>query len=240
MLSELAGFLFPLRCAGCAVLLEPRAPGWLCPSCFARIEWLEDPLCAACGIPLAAGAGACCERCLSRPQSFRRARAVIRYAADGAAAEGVVGSILRRHKYGYDQCLGAVLLECLVKRMPLEPADYDLVAPVPLHWTRLWRRGFNQAALLARGLAARFGLAFEAELLFRRRRTPSQTARGQAARAQNVRHAFGVAKPARLAGRRVLLVDDVMTTGATANECARVMLEAGGHFVDVLALARAV
>jgi ComF family protein len=121
--------------------------------------------------------------------------------------------------------------------------EADLIVPVPLHWSRLWRRRYNQSALLARALWQAVGLdgpAFAADLLVRRRRTPPQGRRTRSERARNVKGAFVLKRGAAVAGKRILVIDDVMTSGATVAECARVLRRAGAIGVDVLTLARAV
>ncbi len=119
-------------------------------------------------------------------------------------------------------------------------AEADLLVPVPLHWTRLFARRYNQAAVLAHAIHAAGGPPVGADCLMRRRRTPSQGKRNAAARQRNVRGAFAV-KPGRtVRGSRILLIDDVFTTGATVGECARVLRRAGARQVDVLTLARTV
>ena len=115
----------------------------------------------------------------------------------------------------------------------------ELLVPVPLHWTRLFRRRYNQAALLANAIHRAGGPPVAADCLVRRRRTPSQGHLGPVARARNVEGAFAVRRPADVAGRRLVIVDDVMTTGATVDECARVLKRAGAASVGVLTLARA-
>jgi len=122
--------------------------------------------------------------------------------------------------------------------LPVSASDYDVVIPVPLHWRRLWWRGFNQAALLAGEVANRLKLPLDTTAISRRRYTTPQTARHHDERIKNVRRAFVVAHPERINKRRVLIVDDVMTTGATVDECARVLLAAGAKHVDVFTLAR--
>jgi len=146
--------------------------------------------------------------------------------------------MIRRHKYGLDQSMGRALAECLGERLPLAGGQYDLVVPVPLHPKRLRWRGFNQAALLAAEVARRLECELDATSLVRVVATPPQTANDLETRRRNVRHAFAVRRAARVANRRVLLVDDVMTTGATANECARTLRAAGARSVDVFTLAR--
>jgi ComF family protein len=119
-------------------------------------------------------------------------------------------------------------------------ADADLLVPVPLHWTRLFTRRFNQSALLAQAIRTSGGPQVGADWLVRRRRTPSQGTMGPLARARNVRGAFALRNGRSVTGKRVVLIDDVLTTGATAEECARVLRRAGAAYVGVLVLARAV
>jgi len=150
----------------------------------------------------------------------------------------MLGAVIRRHKYGPDQTLGAVLAELLADRMPVD-TDYDVVMPVPLHRRRLLRRGFNQSALLAAAVTGRLRCRLDVATLIRVIATPPQTAQDLDSRRRNVHNAFAVRYPERVAGLKVLLIDDVFTTGATANECARVLRAAGAHIVDVLTVARA-
>src|SRR5580704_13056589 len=130
------------------------------------------------------------------------------------------------------------LLEYLGDELPVSAADYDVVIPFPLHWRRLWWRGFNQAALLAAEVARRLDLPLDTTAMSRRRFTPPQTSQHHDERIRNMRRAFVVTNPDRIKNRRVLIVDDVMTTGATVDECARVLLLAGATRVDVFTLAR--
>ena len=146
--------------------------------------------------------------------------------------------MIRRHKYGRDQSLTHALAECVGEPLPLAENDYDLVVPVPLHHTRLRWRGFNQAALISIAIARRLARPLDTGSLIRTRATSSQTAKDRQEHHRNVHNAFQVKRPARIANRRILLIDDVMTTGATVDECARVLLAAGARRVDVLTLAR--
>lgn len=227
--------LLPPLCLGCHAVVETH--GALCAPCWAKIGWLAPPLCACCGLPFDfdAGGDVRCAACLRDPPAFARARAVFRYDeasrhlilafkhADRTQAAPAFGQWLAR--------AGGALLQ-----------DADLVAPVPLHWLRLaWRR-YNQAALIARCAADAAGRRCVPDLLVRRRRTPSQGELGRAERRRNVRRAFAVQPrhAAALDGARVLLVDDVFTTGATVEECAATLLAGGAAAVDVLTLARVV
>jgi ComF family protein len=243
MLRYLINFLYPPRCAACACRFPPDTARRVCAACIAQIERLPEPLCAVCGVPIAADtdrARGWCGRCTESPPHFSTARAAARYRAGAEEETQVVPSLIRRHKYGLDQSLAHALAECLGNTLPLDGGDYDVVVPVPLHRERLRWRGFNQAALLGIVIARRLGCPFDAGALVRIRATDPQTGQSMRERRENIRRAFAVKRSARVANRNVLLVDDVMTTGATVDECARTLIEAGARRVGVLTLARAV
>ena len=220
-----------------------NATGPICEPCIQLIERVPEPMCQVCGVPLQTADHArsdWCRACAESPPHFGRARAVARY-RPGMDEDGqVVSSIIRRHKYGRDQSLSHALAQCLGESLPLNSDDYDLVLPVPLHRRRLRWRGFNQAAMLGFVVARKINCALDVVTLARIRDTPPQTSQDSARRRQNVRGAFAVTRPHQIANRSLLLVDDVMTTGATLDECARILLAAGARKVDVFTLARAV
>jgi ComF family protein len=164
---------------------------------------------------------------------FDRARAVFKY--DDSSRGLVLG-----FKHG-DRIHGAPAYGRWLRRAGAELlADADLLIPVPLHWTRLFARRYNQAALLAHAIRAAGGPSVAPDWLLRRRRTPSQGHRNRTGRAENVRGAFALRRGRSVAGRRIVLIDDVFTSGATVGECARVLRRAGAARVDVLTLARVV
>jgi ComF family protein len=235
-------FLYPPRCAGCGSLLPIGAGRRICVQCLKQIERLDGPLCGSCGVPMnvvPGGSDGRCTRCMETEPNFAQARAVARYTPTQADGKSPLSSIIRRHKYGLDQSLGGALAECLGDELPLSGENYDVVVAVPLHHQRLRWRGFNQAALLAREVARRLNCRFEPGVLVRvRPASLPQTEQDRAERKRNVRGAFVVRRPALITARRVLLVDDVMTTGATADECARALLQGGALGVDVFTLAR--
>ncbi len=225
--------ILPPRCFACGVTVE--RPGTLCPDCWEATRFISPPVCAACGLPFDfdLGPDALCGACTREPPVFDRARAVMAY--DDLSKRLVLG-----FKHG-DRTEAAPAFAGWMARAGAELiAAADVIAPVPLHWLRLFRRRYNQSALLARALAQASGRPVVADLLVRRRATPPQGRLSVAARQKNVAGAFAV-KPARRAdakGRRVLLIDDVMTTGATVSACAKALRAGGAAGVDVLVLAR--
>lgn len=215
--------LLPPRCLLCGA---PGAGVDLCPACIADLP-RNAVCCTRCALPLAHPA-ARCGACLRRPPPWERAWAPFRYAwpLDRLAA---------RHKFAGALAAGRTLARIWSAQSP--PTHPDLLVPVPLHRGRLRRRGYNQSLELARVLAARHGIDWRADVLRRRRPTRAQTELDAASRHRNVRGAFAavLADPP----AHVAVVDDVMTTGATMAECARVLRRAGVARVDAWALARA-
>ena len=195
------------------------------------------------GFPTAAGraspgaeradAGPLCGACRRRPPAFTYARAAVRY-------EDVAREALHAFKFGGHRALAAPLGDLLVGAVDgrLPAGLPDLLVPVPLHPRRERERGFNQSRLLARRVGRAWGCPVREDVLVRAVATPSQTTLDGAARRANVRRAFRLRRPELVAGRHVLLVDDILTTGATVSECARCLEEAGPRSVGVLTVAR--
>jgi ComF family protein len=232
---SLTNALLPPRCLRCRVPLA-REDG-LCHDCWEDVEFIGAPHCAACGLPFAydLGTGVLCAACVAERPAFDRARAVFRY-DDGSR------KLLLDYKHG-DRTEGAPVFASWMARAGRELlSEANLIAPVPLHPRRLFKRRYNQSALLAAALARASGAPYAPDLLIRRRHTPPQGRLSRAARRRNIAGAIAVASPwlGRVPGQRVLLVDDVMTTGVTADICARSLLRAGAAAADVLVLARVV
>ena len=222
--------------------LDERAPGahavqWrgLTPDAWARIAFIEAPFCDGCGLPFDydLGALARCAQCLDAPPAFDRARAACLY--DNHSRD-----LILKLKHADRTDLSGLFARWVARAAAdLLPA-IDGVAPVPLHPWRLLKRRYNQAAEIARPLARTAGVAYLPDALVRRRGTPSQAGKSADGRRLNVEGVFDVA-PAwrdRVRGRRLLLVDDVLTTGATAESCARALKAAGAASVDVAVVAR--
>ena len=178
-----------------------------------------------------------CGGCASDPPAFGRLRALVAYRGD-REGEDPVGRALRALKYGKRRALAPTLSDLLARRFPFDGDLFDVIAPVPLHVGRLRERGFNQALLLAREPARRLRLPIDPSLLERVRPTPAQVGLGRRERRTNLRGAFAIGARRSCEGLRVLLVDDVSTSGATADACARTLLDAGARSVDVVAIAR--
>ncbi len=227
--------LLPPQCLRCGAMVD--APGVLCAPCWERIVFLGPPECDACGLPFEydAGEGALCGACTRKRPPYRRARAAMVY--DDASRRLVLA-----FKHGDRTDTAPAFGRWLVRAGGDLIADADLVAPVPLHWTRLFARRYNQAALLGHAVGRLAGIPVVPDVLVRHRRTPSQGRLSPSARHRNLRGAFAAprSRVAAIKGRRVLLVDDVLTTGATAAACTRTLLRAGARAVDVLTLARVV
>jgi ComF family protein len=202
---------------------------------WSRIAFLEDPVCDGCGSPFEfdPGPGVRCPACTARPRAFDRARAACLY--DEASRD-----LILKLKHADRTDLAGLMARWLSRSARPLLADADVVVPVPLHRWRLLRRRYNQAAEIARPLARGAGLAFLPDALERVRDTATQGGKSATGRRRNVAGAFAVraGQRDRLAGRRVLLVDDVLTTGATAHACARALKAAGAAAVHVAVIAK--
>jgi ComF family protein len=226
--------LFPPLCVGCRASVETSHA--LCPTCWSNISFLDGACCTGCGLPFPADPGGetLCGACHASPRAFERTRALMRY---DDASKPLILKFKNADRLDYAPAFAQWLERA--GKPPLK--DADLIVPVPLHRWRLWRRRYNQSALLAAHLARLTGKDWDARALIRSRLSPSQGAMPSAkARRRNVLGAFRVTDPARVKGKRILVVDDVFTTGATLEACARALKRAGASGVDVLALARVV
>lgn len=229
---KLVGVALPPRCPACGEVTD--ADHRFCIPCWMSLNWIGPPWCAACNIPFEydRGPDACCAMCLSTPPVHDGVRAAVGY---GAVARDVALKL----KYGRRTALAATMAQAMARVMP---EDVDLIVPVPLHRWRIWGRGFNQAALVAAQLSKLSDVPTDLQLLRRVKATPPLRGLDGRGRARAVRGAFAVAPEMRaaLAGRHVVLADDVYTSGATTDACTRVLKRAGVGRVTVLCWARVI
>lgn len=231
-LSGLANLLFPPKCAICGTGTERDG---FCDQCLAQVSFISSPMCPQCGLPypVEEGVDHLCSECIKGGQHFSIARSV------GIYKDNIL-ELVHRFKYGGKLSAGRLLGSLMADRAAdyFAISGYDVIIPVPLHRQRLRQRGFNQSLLLAREIAGKFDMPVDFESLKRTRDTGPQASLGGSERRGNVRNAFEALDPVR--GKKVLLIDDVLTTGSTVRECARALIDKGAMDVAVYTAARAV
>ena len=229
-----ADVALPQLCPSCR---EPVDGAGLCPACWSKLSFIAPPYCQRLGIPFAfdSGAGLLSMEAIADPPAYNRARAAVRY-------DDVARKLVHALKYGDRLDLAPTMGRWMARAGGELLADADALVPVPLHWRRQWARRFNQAALLAQIIARTNGRVVAHGALKRVKATPQQVGLDKSERAHNVQGAFRVpaAGRAEVAGRKLLLIDDVLTSGATIDACTRALLRAGATSVDVLVFARVV
>ena len=229
-LGAIADIALPPRCPGCGAVT--REAQRFCGTCWSALRFITPPWCALCQMPFAfdRGAGAVCGACLHRPPRHAGVRAAVAYG-------DVARRVALRLKYGGRTANAETAAQAMQR---LLPPDVDLLVPVPLHRWRLWSRGYNQAALIAQALASKSGIATDPLLLRRTRATPALRMLGRRERARTVAGVFAVPddRRAEIAGRSIVLIDDVYTSGATTDACTRTLLAVGAARVLVLCWAR--
>ena len=243
--------VYPSTCLACdaGLMVSGKHPGlarWLCKPCLDELTAIVPPCCSVCGEPFAGAMDRAfkCYNCDGRRMAFN-------FAISGFRAAGPLRELIHRFKYSGDLALRGVLADALIHtleepRLAVEDLSTWLLVPVPLHWLREMRRGFNQSWELCRELSQRTGIP-AAQVMRRSRRTSTQAKLNRQERLENLRGVFSLRRsfplPVRqrpdIRGKKVLLVDDVLTTGATAHECAKVLKrEAGVEKVVVITAAR--
>ena len=229
-----ADVALPQLCPSCR---EPVDGAGLCPACWSKLSFIAPPYCQRLGIPFAfdSGAGLLSMEAIADPPAYNRARAAVRY-------DDVARKLVHALKYGDRLDLAPTMGRWMARAGGELLADADALVPVPLHWRRQWARRFNQAALLAQIIARTNGRVVAHGALKRVKATPQQVGLDKSERAHNVQGAFRVpaAGRAEVAGRKLLLIDDVLTSGATIDACTRALLRVGATSVDVLVFARVV
>ena len=225
----------PPLCPSCR---EPLGDGvGLCAACWSKLSFIEPPYCARLGIPFIydPGPGLLSMEAIADPPAYDRARAAVRY-------DEIARALVISFKYADRLDLAPMMGRWMARAGREVLADADALLPVPLHWRRLWTRRFNQAAALAGAISDISGVPVRHGTLKCVRATPQQVGLSKPERANNVQGAFQVPpeQKAEIAGKRVVLIDDVLTSGATVDTCARALLRAGCAHVDVLVFARVV
>ncbi len=232
MLRRLLDLALPPRCPGCGATVAGQ--GRFCTPCWSSLRFLAPPWCAACNLPFAhdRGEGACCAACLADPPTHAGVRAAVAYGA-------VARTVALRLKYGGRPFFAGTMAALMVRHLPPEAS---LLIPVPLHRGRLWSRGYNQAALIATALGRHAHLPVDLHALERHRATPPLRDRSARERRATVTGAFRVTTRGRSAihGRSLVLIDDVYTSGATAEACVNVLRAGGAASVTILAWARVI
>lgn len=222
-------FALPPRCAGCGTINDQ--PHIFCTPCWQQVEWLGQGGCETCGLPLEATEAEQCGRCMAKAPIIARSRAAIAYG-------DIARSLVLRLKYSRKVALAATMARYM--RPLVDVAPGTILVPVPLHWSRLWWRGFNQSGLLAAKIGRLSGLEHRPGLLRRVRRTRSLKAMSPNQRMAEVKSAFAIAVGEEVKGRNFLLVDDVLTSGSTSDACAKALLKAGAARVELVCFARVV
>lgn len=236
-LKGLVDIIFPPRCVTCETILAEEEKGPFCSLCFSKINIITSPLCTCCGIPFVGAdtSNHICGDCIVSQPAFSVARAVSRY-------EATLLEAIHRFKYNgkisIGEALGKVMAE--FEYSDLDITDYSVVMPVPLHPKKLRARGFNQSVVLAREISKYFSLSLDFLTLKRHIYTEPQINLGKKERESNVRGVFSVTDPHKIQGQKIILVDDVYTSGSTVKECARILMKNKADKVAVLTLARAV
>jgi ComF family protein len=234
-LNDIGEIIFPPQCLGCAEILHPFTGEIFCPVCSDKIQLITGSICPVCGttFPDSPAPNHLCGDCLEHKTYFSHARAVFCY-------DDFILNAIHQFKYSRNISVGEMLASFMADfSFPdIDFTDYSLMIPVPLHIKRLRERGFNQSLVLARALEKKRRIPVSFSLLKRHKFTLTQTGSNRNERKQNIKGAFEVTDRKKIAGKNIILVDDVYTTGATINECSKTLIRAGAQKVAVLTLAR--
>ena len=223
-------FLYPAECRVCEEFLGVTSVPYICNSCWQDIQYIEPPWCDICGTP---GVSGLCDPCAISPPRYGKLRSIAFY-------QTTLQEAIHLFKFGKKKVLARHLIRLINARMPTDCriAEYDFVLPIPIHKKRLRERGFNQATLLANAIAGAEGVPVLTDTLIRKRHTVAQSSLDREARQQNIIGAFGIRNPDLIRGKRLLIIDDVFTTGATIREAVSELWTADPVEIDVLTVAR--
>lgn len=237
--KSLIMFLYPAQCRHCGENLDPSDGHYICKTCWQEVEFINRPYCETCGYPwdqiALSGRIPSCSNCPKSSQ-FRKARSVAQY-------DSAVGEAIRLLKYHGKTVMAKPLADLMFKAMPMffGMEDYDYIIPVPSHKKRKRKRGYNPVELIGRRLSSVTGIPIETRSFIKIRNTRSQVDLSLKERLEEVKDAFDVPDPSRIAEKKILLIDDVITSGSTVNESAKTLARKGEvKYVDVFALVRQV
>ena len=235
ILNDLSEIIFPPQCLGCAEILHPFNGQIFCPDCLEQIHFISGSICNICGttFPDSPSQNHLCGDCQETKPYFSCARAIFSY-------DDAILNAIYQFKYKSNISVGEILADFMggFSFPDIDFADYSFIIPVPLHIKRLRERGFNQSLILARAIGEKHQISVDFSLLKRHKFTLTQTGSNKKERKQNIKGAFEVTDKKKIAGKSIILIDDVYTTGATVNECAKTLLKAGAQKISVLTLAR--
>ena len=235
LVEGFADIFFPPLCHVCKIQIEPGLNAHICDQCLQSFKLLTPPFCSICGSPFSgAGTNHPCSRCIKHPPAWSSARSVFLY-------EGSCRDLIHLYKFGKKAILRKPLgmLTASALKPYMDECQPDLLLPVPLHRKRLQSRGFNQALLICEVLSSQWRLPLIRQGLRRSRNTPPQTELSSSERHVNISGAFLVPDPDLIRGKKIMLVDDVFTTGCTLNECAKTLMASGAGSVHAVTVARA-
>ena len=223
-------FLYPAKCRVCDGFLAVAAIPYICANCWQDVQYLEPPWCDICGTPDVNGL---CDECAIAPPRYGKLRSIAFY-------HTTLQQAIHLYKFEKKRVFAQHLIQLINAHIPTDfsVAEYDFVLPIPIHKKRLRERGFNQAALLANGIAKVENIPVLVDTLVRKRHTVAQSSLDRDARQQNIVGAFEVRNPDVIRGKRLLVIDDVFTTGATIREAVGELWTADPAEIDVLTLAR--
>ena len=234
-LRDITDVIFPPQCLGCAEILQHLNLQTFCACCRGKIRFINGSHCQICGLAFfdSPAPDHLCGNCLEKKPSFILARAVASY-------ETLILDTIHQFKYGRDISTGAALASFMAEFCfpDFDFTNYSVIIPVPLHIRRLRERGFNQSLILAKAIGKKYSIPVNFSLLKRNKSTLTQTGLDKIQREKNIRGAFTVTDNAKIEDKSTILIDDVYTTGATINQCAKTLIKAGASKVAVLTLAR--
>jgi len=231
---SLQDLFFPRRCAGCLTARLSAERGFWCENCLGELPWIRSPLCPCCGRPFLKSDFASdhlCGECILKAPPFTSARSAVQHT-------GLVRDRINHLKFGGQLHWVPPLAQLLEKTVQQRHISFDFIIAVPLHTKRLRQRGFNQSGLIAKALGKSMQCRVRFDVLIRAQWTKPQTRLSRQERLQNVKNAFSVAAPSEVADRRILLIDDVFTTGTTLAECSKTLKKAGVSEVHAVTITR--